>query len=130
MLRDHQILNPQLLERLASAGHGDIVVVADAGLPISDGTCVIDLSLVPGIPSFGQVLEVVLASLHVDTAVISNESRDHDIGIQLDQLLSGLPIESVDHEHFKDLSRRSHVVIRTGECTPYANVALVAGVIF
>ena len=130
MLRDHQILNPRILSALASAGHGDVVVVADAGLPSLGSANVVDLSLVPGVPSFVQVLEVVLSALQVESAVIAKESRNHAIGPLLDQLLDGVPVESVRHDDFKDLTRRAHVVIRTGECSPYANVALIAGVTF
>jgi D-ribose pyranase len=36
----------------------------------------------------------------------------------------------VSHEEFKRLVARAKGVIRTGECTPYANIALVAGVTF
>lgn len=35
-----------------------------------------------------------------------------------------------DHQILKSLTRTAHAVIRTGECTPYANVALIAGVPF
>lgn len=41
-----------------------------------------------------------------------------------------LPVEAVSHEDFKQRNARARAVIRTGECTPYANVMLVAGVAF
>ncbi|MFI5267617.1 MAG: RbsD/FucU domain-containing protein [Chloroflexota bacterium] len=57
MLRHELILNPRLLALLAGAGHGDIIVVADSGLPIPNTVEVVDLSLIRGVPSFLQVLE-------------------------------------------------------------------------
>ena len=39
-----------------------------------------------------------------------------------------LPIETVSHTTFKERTRSSRAVVRTGEFTPYANVILVAGV--
>ena len=41
-----------------------------------------------------------------------------------------VPIESVPHTEFKALTRESRAVVRTGECSPYANVILRSGVIF
>ena len=43
-----------------------------------------------------------------------------------------LPVtpQAVSHEDFKRLTQQARVMVRTGECTPYANVILVAGVTF
>ncbi len=39
-------------------------------------------------------------------------------------------ISEVPHEQFKRLTCDSQVIVRTGECTPYANVILRSGVVF
>ncbi|WP_448594407.1 RbsD/FucU domain-containing protein, partial [Thermoflexus hugenholtzii] len=44
--------------------------------------------------------------------------------------LRAVEIEPVPHETFKAMTGRARAVVRTGECTPYANVILVSGVIF
>jgi D-ribose pyranase len=36
----------------------------------------------------------------------------------------------VSHEAFKQLSRGARAIVRTGECQPYCNIALVSGVTF
>ncbi|POY46153.1 RbsD/FucU domain-containing protein, partial [Avibacterium paragallinarum] len=36
----------------------------------------------------------------------------------------------VFHEEFKALSQESKAIVRSGECTPYANIILVSGVPF
>jgi D-ribose pyranase len=36
----------------------------------------------------------------------------------------------VSHEALKQLSRNARAIVRTGECQPYTNIALVAGVVF
>jgi D-ribose pyranase len=43
-----------------------------------------------------------------------------------------LPVDpqAVSHDEFKRLTQQARVMVRTGECTPYANVILVAGVTF
>ena len=36
----------------------------------------------------------------------------------------------LSHDQFKQLSRNARAVVRTGECQPYCNIALVSGVTF
>jgi D-ribose pyranase len=36
----------------------------------------------------------------------------------------------LSHEQFKVLSRHARAIVRTGECQPYCNIILVAGVTF
>jgi len=38
--------------------------------------------------------------------------------------------EQMPHSEFKLLSRQAKVIVRTGECKPFSNIALVAGVTF
>lgn len=130
MLRDVAILNPRLLALLAGAGHTDLIVIADAGLPIPPGLEVVDLSLVSGIPSFLQVLDAVRPVLAIESALIASETRQQAIYRELASRLQGLGVEEVAHEEFKRRVVRARGVIRTGETTAYANVGLVAGVTF
>lgn len=39
-------------------------------------------------------------------------------------------VTEVPHDEFKDLTRSSEAIVRTGECTPYANVILKSGVVY
>lgn len=39
-------------------------------------------------------------------------------------------VTEVPHSNFKTLTAASKAIIRTGECTPYANVILKSGVTF
>jgi D-ribose pyranase len=130
LLRDGAILNPRLLAVLAGAGHSDLIVIADAGLPIPPGVEVLDLSLVAGVPSFLQVLDAVRQVLQVESAVTASETRRQPIHRELAARLEGLEVEEVPHAEFKRRVRGARAVIRTGECTPYANAGLVAGVTF
>jgi D-ribose pyranase len=130
LLREVAILNPRLLALLAGAGHTDLVVIADAGLPIPSGLEVIDLSLVSGVPSFLQVLDAVRQVLAIESAVIARQTRAQVIYEELASRLKGLSVEEVSHEEFKSRLVKARGVIRTGETTPYANLGLVAGVTF
>ena len=125
-----RILNPELLARLAALGHGDRVVIADAGLPIPADVPAIDLSLVEGLPSFAQVLRVVLEALVVESATYAREADESRTEPKIAQLLGSVTSTTVSHEELKQLTQSASFVIRTGEFTPFMNICLVAGVPF
>ena len=107
-----------------------MLVIGDVGLPIPPGPRRIDLALTPGIPAVADVLRVVLEEMQVEKAVIATEAMDRNSG-QLPTWCQ-LPVapSTVSHDEFKRLTQQARVTVRTGECTPYANVILVAGVTF
>ena len=125
-------LNQPLSEVIAGLGHQDSIVVADAGLPISNGTRRIDLALTQGTPGFLETVRVILEEVTVGRAIVAEEilTVSPQVYEQLQSLLSGVPIETIPHDEFKQLTRSARAVVRTGEFTPYANVILVSGVIF
>ncbi|MFO7274324.1 MAG: D-ribose pyranase [Bacillota bacterium] len=126
------LLNQALSEVVAGMGHGDLLVIGDYGLPCPQGVRRIDLALRPGIPAFLDVVETVLTELQVEAAVIARETAERNPAVQegLNRLLGGIPITTVSHEELKQMSARAVALVRTGECTPYANVILRAGVTF
>ncbi|MEM8979083.1 MAG: RbsD/FucU domain-containing protein [Pseudomonadota bacterium] len=116
------LLNARLSAIVAAMGHGDMLVIEDGGLPVPRGAEVVDLAVTPGVPRFAVVLDAVLSELCIERAVVAKESA-------LDMTL-GLDPERVSHEDFKAMSADAVAVVRTGEVTPYANVALFSGVVF
>ncbi|MDP9898326.1 D-ribose pyranase [Variovorax ginsengisoli] len=129
------LLHAELSHAIAMLGHGDMIVIGDAGLPVPDGPRRIDLALTPGIPRVEDVLKAVLSEMQVERAVIAQEALDRNGGAlpawcasALDALGQGP--EAISHEALKQLSARAKAVVRTGECTPYANIVLVSGVCF
>ncbi|MDF3149726.1 MULTISPECIES: D-ribose pyranase [unclassified Streptomyces] len=124
------ILNRHLSGALAELGHGDGVLVCDAGMPIPDGPRVVDLAFRAGVPSFAEVLDGLLAELTVEGATAAQEIREANPAAAA--LLEGeFPgLELVTHERLKELSAGARLVVRTGEARPYANVLLRCGVFF
>lgn len=125
-------LNQPLSSVIAGLGHMDRLVIADAGLPIPASTQRIDLALKEGIPGFMDALEVILEEVQVESAIVANEmvSTSPEIFQQLEKLLPEIPIETIPHEDFKELTGEARAIVRTGEFTPYANIILNAGVVF
>ncbi|MFG2434306.1 D-ribose pyranase [Streptomyces sp. NPDC048508] len=124
------ILNRHLAGALAELGHGDGVLVCDAGMPIPAGPRVVDLAFRAGVPSFAEVLDGLLAELVVDGGTAAREVREANPATAdlLETRVPGLVL--VGHEELKSLSAGARLVVRTGEARPYANVLLRCGVFF
>lgn len=140
LLKKTGILNPILLQEIASLGHMDVFIIADAGLPIPKGITRVDLALKPGIPRFLDVLKAILEEVVVEKAVLAREivERSPEMYREVIKLLEELQglnlsrgIVFVEHEIFKkEYVGRAKFVVRTGEFTPYSNIALISGVPF
>lgn len=129
------LLNIALSRLIASLGHGDLVVIGDSGLPVPPGVELIDLALTPGIPDFVSTLKVVLSEMQVESHVLAQEIFDKKPSalVALEELNGEGALgrrEVLTHEQFKVLSRQAKAIVRTGECQPYCNIVLVAGVTF
>ncbi|MFD3838373.1 D-ribose pyranase [Streptomyces sp. NPDC058642] len=126
------ILNRHLSGALAELGHGDGVLVCDAGMPIPDGPRVVDLAFRAGVPSFAEVVDGLLAELVVEGATAATEVREANptAATLLDGYFGEGCLDFVSHERLKELSAAARLVVRTGEARPYANVLLRCGVFF
>jgi len=126
------ILNAAISRVVATMGHNDRLVIADAGLPIPAEIERIDLALTANVPRFAEVLKAVLTELQVQEAIVAEEVRVRSPHIYelIATQLGDVPIKEVPHEQLKELTRSAVAVIRTGEFTPYANVILISGVVF
>lgn len=129
------LLNIALSRVIASLGHGDILVIGDVGLPVPPGVELIDLALTQGIPDFISTLRIVLSEMQVESHVLAEEIllKQPAALADLDSLTEQAALGErrlLSHDQFKQLSRSARAVVRTGECQPYCNIALVSGVTF
>ena len=130
-MKKQGILNSALSGMIASLGHTDLLVAADAGLPVPAGVPVIDLAVRCGVPSFEDVLAVVAGEMQVEQIVVASEVlQTGDPLPEVSELFADVAIITCPHEEFKQRTARARAVVRTGECTPYHNVILQAGVVF
>lgn len=139
-MKKGRLLNAEISHVIARLGHTDTLTIADAGLPIPVGPQRIDLALTPGTPEFLQVVEVVTQEMQVESALMAEEIKQFNPQLHsallavLDALQrhqgNTIAICYTSHEQFKQQTQRSQAVIRSGECSPYANVILSAGVTF
>lgn len=131
------LLNRHLSKLVASLGHMDEIVIADAGLPVPPNVRVIDLAVSPGIPSFFDVFDALSRELIVEKAIFAEEAGPElvtriEVKLAHWEAETGKPIEQVSvlHDDFKVRSQQARAVVRTGEVTPYANIILVSSVPF
>jgi len=124
------ILNPQINRVLAELGHRDMLIIADAGLPIPLSVERIDLVLRCGTPSFKEVLSAILSEIEVEEAYMAKEIIEKNPRIFSFASTLIKNHHFITHNEFKELSRKARAIIRTGECSPYANIILISGVTF
>ncbi|TPE13750.1 MULTISPECIES: D-ribose pyranase [unclassified Pantoea] len=139
-MKKGRLLNAELSHVIARLGHTDTLTIADAGLPIPAGPQRIDLALTPGTPDFMQVVNAVALEMQVESALMAEEIQQHNpslhraliAALEALQQQQGnvITIRYLSHEQFKQHTQRSQAVIRSGECSPFANVILSAGVTF
>lgn len=129
------LLNIALSRTIAGLGHGDILVIGDAGLPVPKEVELIDLALTPGTVDFVTTLRTVLSEMQVERHALAEEMlvRLPPALAEVERLTEAGELGErtlLTHEAFKRLSRQARVLVRTGECQPYSNIALIAGVVF
>ena len=131
-----RLLNSELSYEISRIGHTASITLCDAGLPIPKGVKRIDLAIESGYPSFIRTLDAILSEMMVEEIVIASEIDAKNPGV-LQEMLELFRVHQMEpivtrvpHEEFKERTRSSEVIVRTGECTPYANVILKSGVVF
>lgn len=135
-MKKGRLLNSDISSVISKMGHTDHITVGDAGLPIPNEVKRIDLAVEKGVPTFLGTLEVILDELKVEEVVIAKEMKEvsGEFCAKLLKLLEKkcgeIRVVEVSHEEFKGITKESKAVVRTGECTPYANIILKSGVTF
>ena len=138
-MKKSSLLNARLSYCIASLGHFDEVTICDAGLPIPNEVERIDLALTHGVPTFIDTVAVVLSEMQITGVLLAEEFKQ--VSPELHQQLLALiekeqseghqiDIEYISHQAFKKRTKQSKAVVRTGECSPYANLIFQSGVVF
>ena len=129
-MKQRGILHPELLDLIASSGHGDVIVLTDAGLRIPKGVRRVDLALTCGVPTIVDVVRAISEELVVEAATVATEFNEWNPEVYAATMavLPVVPDERPHQEFMDDMAQRAYAYIKTGECSAYASVALVCGV--
>ena len=129
-MKETGVLNRGVEAAISKQGHGDLLMVTDAGFAIPLGVEVIDLSLDENKPMVVEVLAVLRKHFSVEKMFISRETSQVSptlFGDISNAFGDGIPVELVEHSRLKELSKTVKSIIRTGDFTAYGNVILVSG---
>jgi L-fucose mutarotase len=137
MLR-YNLLHPQILAALGSAGHGARVLIADGNYPFSThtapGATQVYLNLAPGLLSVTDVLKVLNTAIPIEAAAVMMPADGPEPAIftEFRSLLGcQLDLHLMERQKFYDTacSPQTALVIATGEQRVYGNILLTIGVV-
>ncbi|MDF2724500.1 MAG: D-ribose pyranase [Paenibacillus sp.] len=123
------ILNPTLNRILTETGHTDMLTICDRGFPVPQSVERLDLALVDGLPTVLDVLAAIENEFVIDRIIVAEEMKEASPE-RFEALQAAYPhiaFTCLSHVRFKEIGIESRAVIRTGDCTPYANIIIVSG---
>jgi L-fucose mutarotase len=145
MLLTH-LTHPEISRALARAGHGSLVLIADANFPAATARGpnaeLVHLNVAPGLVGASELLDVILTAIPVEQALVMESEPEGQWKLETEPpiwadfraLLSrhGAPstLETVERHAFYALARTPDVAltIASGETALYANIFLRLGV--
>ncbi len=129
-MKEVGIVNRVLARAISEQGHGDLLMVVDAGFAIPKEIEVIDLSLAEGKPTVPEVLCELEKFFSVEKMIMARQTKETSPSL-FDKIATvwgdKMPVEVVDHLELKQLSKTVKAIIRTGDFTAFGNVILQSG---
>lgn len=129
-MKETQVINREVAYALAKQGHGDLLMISDAGFAIPCGVEVIDLSLDVNKPMVLEVLAMLNKCFSVEEMILADQTKtvSPSLFTKITEAFGkDIPVKVVDHSELKSISKTVKTVIRTGDFTAYGNVILVSG---
>ncbi|MBN2046330.1 MAG: RbsD/FucU family protein [Anaerolineaceae bacterium] len=121
------IINPQVLEMLASVRHMNTFVICDMGYPFFPEIPTIDLSIRADLPTVLQVLEAIQGNYEVGKIWMASEFLDNNDAATIDsfrQVIGEAELIFEPHAKMKERLPHTIAIIRTGDTTRYANMII------
>lgn len=130
------IIHPDLLKALATAGHGSNILIADGNFPADIGvperTQKIFLNFAPDKPLVTEVLESVTKLVNVESAVVAvrDDMADTPVMAEFQKSLPDVEIQKLKRWDFRSscMSPETGLLIQTGDLRLYACILLTVGI--
>lgn len=125
------LLNAELNHAIACMGHGDLMIVCDAGFPIPSTAWRIDLALVPDVPDLKMVLGAVAEAFIAEKVAYADTLPTNNAPLlgTVKSLFPTAEHEMVTHEAILgEMAASAKVIVRTGAFDPWGNILLYSGV--
>ena len=130
-MKRNGILNLGLNQALAAMGHGDLIIVCDAGFPIPTHVGRVDLALIVDVPDIETVLKAISADFIAEKFGYANEMAKNNPRLKekVDRIFSGAELVTFPHtEILTELATKAKFIVRTGAFDPWGNILLYSGV--
>jgi D-ribose pyranase len=131
LMKRDRLLNAELSHAIASMGHGDMMIICDAGFPIPSSTWRIDLAIVPDVPDIETVLTPIAQSLIAEKVGYADVLPQYNAPLlaTIRKLFPDADYEPIPHEVLlKEMAAKAKVIVRTGAFDPWGNIVLYSGV--
>ena len=129
-MKKSRILNTQLNNAIASMGHGDFIIISDAGFPIPDGKRV-DLAIEADVPGIAEILDLVTSDFIYERVIVAEEQRDFNPEHfkRVNEICDRCEVETIPHAQLiAEYPAKAKYIVRTGGFEPWGNVILCSGV--
>lgn len=132
------LLHPEILQVLASNGHGAQILIADGNFPISTQTPAyckkVFLNLAAGLLTVTDVLKVIQQTIPIEsyTVMTPPDEAPQDIHQAFKAIIENKPpLQALKRNEFYQQASGAHtcLAIATGETRRFANILLTIGVI-
>ncbi len=126
-----RLLNSELNYAIGSMGHGDLMIVCDAGFPIPSSAWRIDLALVPDVPDLETVLAAVAGSFIAEKVSYAAEMAENNPPLlaKVQRLFPDSDHAPIPHAAIlNEMAAKAKVIVRTGAFDPWGNILLYSGV--
>ena len=130
-MKRNGILNLCLNQAIAAMGHGDYLIVCDAGFPIPIRVARIDSTVVPDLPDIATVLTAINNEFIAEKVAYAAEMAHNNPRLRekVDRIFAGTEITTVPHaDILGTLVHNAKFIMRTGAFDPWGNILLYSGV--
>lgn len=132
MHRTNKILNVRLSAAVTGLRWGEVIIIADAGLPVPPGVDTLDLSICQGKPVLEDLLPLMKESLVYDRVIVATEmEKVNEKKFSYVKEMFADKFETMGNLDWEEeFLPKAKLVVLTGETSPYGNVVFVGGLDF
>lgn len=126
-----RLLNAPLAHAIASMGHGDVMIVCDAGFPIPLTAWRIDLAIVPDVPDLATVLRAIAEAFIAEKVAYADTLPANNAPLlkKVREIFSDAEHTMIPHHVIlTEMAAKAKVIVRTGAFDPWGNILLYSGV--
>lgn len=125
------LLNAELAYAIAQMGHGDLMIVCDAGFPIPSDAWRIDLAITKDVPDLETVLSAIAGNFIAEKVSYADTLPKHNAPLlqRVKRLFADAEHSMIPHETILgQMAAKAKVIVRTGAFDPWGNILLYSGV--